>query len=481
MRWGALGASIGGPLDPGIMRTLERVLPRVLVPLFTESFVRSCLLYDEFTFRLSLQVFREAGLAEAARVPGSVEEIAARAGCEPGRALVPLRWLLQELLSRGAAEVLPAPGQTPRPSSDEGAIERCAERGKLSPRWEGSGFPAELHETTRSVESPLRDAFGGQEGVRLEALAAGDTPRFRTVLPFPCLDPAELLEAQRGLDPSWLPSYAVAQTAAGDYPAFLRGEVSGEEILFSPARLGLWFDYFTNDNGLYAVNNRVGAIAAASWLGRGGDLSVLEIGGGLASAALALLERFRDEGRLGEIASYRFTELIPAFLRRGQRALTACYGASGVLSFGRLDMDKPFAAQGVEESSRTFVYAVNALHVARDLAFTLAEIRRSLKPGGTLVLSECVRPYSGHPVYVEFIFNLMESFRAPQLDPRFRPNGGFLTPEQWTAALEAAGFSAVRFFPDLPRLREHVPVFFVAAIGARRSAEDGEPSESRLR
>ena len=74
------------------------------------------------------------------------------------------------------------------------------------------------------------------------------------------------------------------------------------------------------------------------------------------------------------------------------------------------------------------------------------------------------------PVYVEFIFNLMESFRAPLLDPRFRPNGGFLTPEQWSAALEAAGFSAIRFLPDLPRLREHVPVFFVAAIGAIRPA-----------
>ena len=46
-------------------------------------------------------------------------------------------------------------------------------------------------------------------------------------------------------------------------PAFLRGEKTGEEILFSPARLPLWFDYFSNDNLLYQINNRLGAEAVA--------------------------------------------------------------------------------------------------------------------------------------------------------------------------------------------------------------------------
>jgi len=112
------------------------------------------------------------------------------------------------------------------------------------------------------------------------------------------------------------------------------------------------------------------------------------------------------------------------------------------------------------------VYAVNTLHVAHDLELTLAEIHRALAPGGQLVLSECVRPWPGQAIYVEFVFNLMETFRAPRLDARYRPNGGFLTPEQWTDALDAAGFGEVRLLPDIGAIRNRLRTFYTAAIGA---------------
>ena len=70
---------------------------------------------------------------------------------------------------------------------------------------------------------------------------------------------------------------------------------------------------------------------------------------------------------------------------------------------------------------------------------------------------------------VDFIFNLLESFRAPRLVDPWRPNGGFLTPEQWTAALEACGFTEVALAPDIARIRAVNPAFVVAAIVARRA------------
>jgi hypothetical protein len=73
-------------------------------------------------------------------------------------------------------------------------------------------------------------------------------------------------------------------------------------------------------------------------------------------------------------------------------------------------------------------------------------------------------------LYPEFVFNLLETFRSPRLHPSYRPNGGFLTPEQWTEALEAAGFRDVRLLPDIMRIREEFPGFCVAAIGATRPA-----------
>jgi SAM-dependent methyltransferase len=299
----------------------------------------------------------------------------------------------------------------------------------------------------------------------LEELPGEAGPRYRSRGPLPALDPAPVREEQRRHEPSWMPAYVLAETVARDYPAFLRGQMTGEEVLFAPRRLRLWIDYFSNDNGLYVVNNRVGAVAVERWLPRA-DSVILELGGGLGSGALALLERLEAAGRLGAVAEYRFTEFVPAFLRRGEQALRGRFPASCRFTSGALDMNRAFAEQGVAPESAAIVYAVNTLHVAHDLAFTLGEVMRSLEPGGRLVVSEGLR--QRQPSYAEFVFNLTETFRSPRLDPRYRPAGGFLTPAQWRGAMGAAGFVDIRFLPDIERIHEQVPDFGVAAIGATR-------------
>ena len=212
---------------------LAEVLPaRVRAP-FTASFVRSARLYDEFVHRLVFSVFRASGLAAAVGgAPGTSDEIMTRASLEPGRARVPVDWILRRLSHRGILE-----------------------------RTDGAG-----------------------------------RPRFRLHAGVPELDPGSVLEEQRRQDLSWLPSYVLAETVAGDYPAFLRGERTGEEILFSPTRLRLWVDFFSNDNPLYAVNNVVGAGAALEWMPPG-PLAIVELGGGLGSGATAVLDALRRAGR----------------------------------------------------------------------------------------------------------------------------------------------------------------------------------------
>jgi SAM-dependent methyltransferase len=395
-------ASIGHEEAPAAAALLHRLLPPELVPLFDASYIRMHLLYDEFIFRLVLRVVAETGLERATREQGTAQEIAARAGLEAGRALVPLDWMLRLLAAHRLIEELPG----------------------------------------------------------------GDAPRYRSLRPFPALDPAPVREEQLRLDPSWKPAYALAETVARDYPAFLRGEVTGEEVLFSPRRLRLWVDYFSNDNGLYVVNNRLGALAVEQWLPRSESV-ILELGGGLGSGALALLERLEASGRLGEIAEYRFTEFVPAFLRRGEQALRTRLPGSPI-TFGSLDMNRAFRDQGVLPGSVSVVYAVNTLHVAHDLDFTLGEILRALEPGGRIILSECVRSQARQPIESEFVFNLTETFRAPRLHPLYRPSGGFLTPGQWKGAMEAAGFVDIRFLPDIVRVQDHAPRFIAAGVGASR-------------
>ena len=290
----------------------------------------------------------------------------------------------------------------------------------------------------------------------------GHDGRYAVPMSLPDPDLQEVADAQERHEPSALASYRMAALAAELYPSVLRGTASGEATLFAPDRIGAWFEYFSNDNVIYAISNRIGAIAAERGLPADGG-AVLELGGGLGSGAEAFLQRLAETGRLFAIRSYRFTEVAPSFLRRGQRRLSGQFPGVPV-AFTRLDMDRPFCEAGIEDGTFALVYGVNTLHVARDLEFTLAEIRRALEPRGRLVLSECVRPFPGRPVCIEFIFNLLEAFRAPRLVEPWRPNGGFLTPKQWTAALEACGFRDVTIYPEVARIHEVYPSFVAAAI-----------------
>lgn len=291
-----------------------------------------------------------------------------------------------------------------------------------------------------------------------------DATRFR-VSAVPRLDPAELAAAQNAHDPTCLPTYRIAALAAESYPSVLQGHTTSEDALFAPDHIGSWLEYFSNANPLYAIANTVGAIAAEHALPAEGG-TVLELGGGLGSGAEALLARLDTVGHGKSLAAYRFTEIVPAFLRRARKSLPEVRGGPP-LSFTWLDIDAPFAKAGIEPASCSLVYGVNVMHVAKDLAATLAEVRIALRDGGALVLGECVRPFADRPIYVEFVFNLLASFRAPLLVPAWRPNGGFLTPEQWCAALAANGFDEVTILPDIVALRDAYPSFVVAAITAR--------------
>ncbi len=384
---------------------IARHLPAPLVSVFNPDVMSSHLLFDEFVHRLTLRVCAETELDKAVSDWATVDEIVARSGFDPGPATAAVGAMLRHLAARGLL---------------------------------------------------------AREG-------AGAGSRFRAERELPLLDPAPVRAEQQRHDPACLPSYVIAETAARDYPAFLRGKRGGEEILLAPTRLPLWVAYFSNDNLLYAVNNRVGAVAVEAWMPPAVG-TILEVGGGCASGTVALLERLTAVGRLGDVSRYRFTELVPAFLRRGQRNVEERHARVRGLTFEALDMNRPFAEQAVAPASVAIVYAVNTLHVAHDLEFTLGEVRRALEPGGQLIVSECVRPFPGQTLYPEFVFNLMATFRAPRLHPDYRPNGGSLTVGQWTSALEAAGFEDVRVLPDIAGIRDELPTFYSAALGARRGA-----------
>jgi len=314
---------------------------------------------------------------------------------------------------------------------------------------------------------PLSWFFRKLEAAGLLEETGGAEPEYRLRGPLPVGDPDRAEARARAIDPRSIPPFTVVRTMVEHVPEFLRGEKTGEEILFSPSKLPLWFDYFSNDNLLYAINNRLGAEAVVRALPAGRPATIVELGGGSGSAALALGERLARDAALSRIGRYVFTEIVPTFLRRAERNMKSRFPELPA-DFHRLDMDRDFAEQGVPPGIADVVYAVNTVHIAKDLAATLGRIRQTLKPGGVAVFSECVRPFDRQPIYVEFVFNFLENFTGVATDAATRPNHGFLTPRNWKDALAASGFEAPAILPDVEELARHYDSFFVAAVSARR-------------
>ncbi|HYN27987.1 MAG TPA: class I SAM-dependent methyltransferase [Burkholderiales bacterium] len=380
------------------------LFPPELLVHFDDAMIASFDLYEEYISRLALVLFRATGLEAACRSAASVTEAVTRAGLVPEAAHLPASWILALLASR-----------------DWIARETGAD-GKI---------------------------------------------RYRLGQALPLLDPEELRAAQQAHDPRCLPAYDIAALAAAHYPDVLSGRINGEQALFGEAGIIPWVKYFSNDNPMYAISNKVGAIAAAQATATDTE-AILEIGGGLGSGAIGLFDHFESIGRMAQIGSYTLTEISPLFLKRAQRNLAA-RNPGCAMRFVALDINHPFAGAGIAPGSFSMVYGVNVLHVARDLGKTLAELRGSLRDRGLLVMAECIRPFAHAPLHLELVFNLLGSFRDAVLVPDWRPNGGFLTPEQWTAALEANGFQDMRVYPDIAAIRDDYPSFVVGAILARRS------------
>jgi SAM-dependent methyltransferase len=245
-------------------------------------------------------------------------------------------------------------------------------------------------------------------------------------------------------------------------PFFTEGR-PGEGLLFDLALFPLWLSYFRNDNLCYFPNNLLTLLALREHLPEGAH--ILELGGGAGSFAQLVAHKGAAEGWITRISEYLFTDVAPTFLRRAQRELKAT--APGLpFRFQAMDLNHPLGGQGIEPASLDAIVGINVVHVAQDLEATLRDLRSRLKPGGRLVIGECVKSELRQPLYLEFFFTFIRSFTEVRLDPEWRPAHGFLSPEAWEKALRHAGFSTVQFVPPPRPLMDRHPTFNATGITA---------------
>ncbi len=311
------------------------------------------------------------------------------------------------------------------------------------------------------VELPLRWLLGTLE---LYGFAARTGSGWRLERPAGTPRAAALRDEAVAAYPRCAPAYRVLELSAAALPAVARGEARGEDALFGPTTLGLWFDYFSNDNPLYAPNNALAALAAERAVPA--DAAILEVGGGGGSAAQALLEALLRSGK--PPSRYVFTELHPAFLRRGTRVVHAALPPGCELATLRYDLDLDPAEQGVKPGAFDLVLAVNTLHLAQDVVTALRRLRSLLAPGGALVLGELIRPGYDAAVHLELPFTLLKAYREAPPSAGIRERPGFLCADGWRVALLAAGFDDVGLLPAaLALCVERYPGFYCGALTAR--------------
>ncbi len=303
----------------------------------------------------------------------------------------------------------------------------------------------------------------------LEMRHDGETPRYH-LRGAPKLAGIDQLRAMGiSINPANVATLDLLDHAANLYPAVARGEQSGEAALFDSHGIGLWLNYFSNDNLTYAVNNWVGGVVAANRLSDRTRLRILELGAGAGSGTEILLHCLEERGLLRHIERYVVTEPNAFFRRRAQREVSRHY-PNVPMEWRALDINLSWENQEIARNSFDLVYGVNVLHVSKNLAFTLNQARSSLADHGWLVMGECLRPFADQAIYPELMFQILESFTDVELDPEVRPNPGFLTAEQWRRAFVHAGIQRVEVAPDVEKIHRVYPHFFTGAICGQDSA-----------
>jgi ubiquinone/menaquinone biosynthesis C-methylase UbiE len=123
-------------------------------------------------------------------------------------------------------------------------------------------------------------------------------------------------------------------------------------------------------------------------------LRVLEIGAGTGGATLPILTALggMDDRTPPRFLSYDVTDITTGLFDKLQQK-TAAWG--DLVSYKKLDIEKDVGDQGFETEHYDLVIAANVLHETTNMNRTMGNVRRLLKPGGTLLLIELIPKMAG--------------------------------------------------------------------------------------
>ncbi|KAI0594688.1 polyketide synthase PksD [Biscogniauxia sp. FL1348] len=240
-------------------------------------------------------------------------------------------------------------------------------------------------------------------------------------------DLAADLEGLRKIRPSWSMFIEVAENLT----PIVRGEVDIEQLPLYPTLAEGFFDEVTQ-----ALHKQEFVSFMELLVHQTPDQKILEVGAGTGTMTSRILSTlWQVEERSGGIAfsEYECTDISMARLEDfGERFAKD----EKRISFRPLDMEQDVTTQGFEPGTYDTILAGSVLHGAKNLTSTLHNLRRLLKPGGHLVISEITVP---DIFTVGFGFGVLPSWWSTEdVSRRCSP---IVTESGWEATLLASGFS----------------------------------------
>ncbi|KAH8797946.1 putative polyketide synthase [Xylogone sp. PMI_703] len=248
--------------------------------------------------------------------------------------------------------------------------------------------------------------------------------------------------------------------------SILRGEIQVLEIMLKD---GLLNKHYEQDR-----SNQLGSKVLSRFVGQmpdfKPDMTILEIGGGTASATLPVLQEL-SRGKNNDVpafSSYTFTDISAGFFEHARNKLSKW---ASRITYKRLDISQDPVQQGFNLESYDLVIASNVLHATENMNATLGNVRSLLKPNGKLVVFEGL----WHPPFV-LPFALLPGWWLSS--DKYRSEEGPLLPkENWQTVLSEVGFSGINgAIDDYPGRPEHVlSIMWSTRVGKQDEGHEYAP------
>ena len=218
----------------------------------------------------------------------------------------------------------------------------------------------------------------------------------------------------------------------------VRGEMSAVEALFPGGSFDLAEKVYQEAPAARMFNHAVGEVikSAVDSYPPERQVKITEIGAGTGSTSAYVLPLLT-----GKNVDYLFTDISSAFSAKAQTK----FAAFPFVRYGVLDIEKDPSGDASIRQSADIVIAANVLHATANLAQTIDNIKRVLRPGGTLVLLEGTKPQR----FGDLTVGMTDGWWRFN-DATFREGYPLIRRQSWIQLLSNAGFECAALTEEGP-------------------------------